>query len=448
MVGENPFYYNLPIRPEDFVGRWAVVEEIVPDLCRVRADSWAVIGGRRFGKSSFLKAIEWQLLVRLSRCGPGDFYVVPLIVDLKGCGTDGPGNVYAGTLRLLYRFLHRSQVLKFDLARTQLQEMMGKRRNETLTFYQFEDILDDLVLAFQERCGPFRLALLLDEAEAVTRFPWSETLFNQLRALIYDGPLAKAVKLVLTGSASVVQVRQAGSPLLNAVKIFHLAALATADVLKIIERGGKMADGAVAAVLEQSGGHPFIAQYLLHHLWKDGLTEATTADVESMAQQLRQQRAADLQGWWEAVGDSGQQAYAVLAEAGDWVDERTLLAQLKDAVLPVDQGMAALCYHGLALRDGSGQRYRVNGELFRDWFTRRTNVTEASFSGLRKQLNVLDDPGIDTLCLDHFPEIYDKFGRGMRKDEKINLILSYCRRRTAYYQRLVSMMEEIYERGE
>ena len=35
-------------------------------------------------------------------------------------------------------------------------------------------------------------------------------------------PLSKSIKIILTGSSKVIQVRQEGSPLLNAVKIIHL----------------------------------------------------------------------------------------------------------------------------------------------------------------------------------------------------------------------------------
>jgi hypothetical protein len=49
-------------------------------------------------------------------------------------------------------------------------------------------------------------------------------------------------------------------------------------------------------------------------------------------------------------------------------------------------------------------------------------------SALRERLNRFDDPQIEALALDHFSEVQNKFGRGMRKDEKITLILDYCRR--------------------
>ena len=66
-----------------------------------------------------------------------------------------------------------------------------------------------------------------------------------------------------------------------------------------------------------------------------------------------------------------------------------------------------------------------------------------SLGALRRRLNqVFDDPGLDAFCLDHFPRIYDKFSRGMRKDEKINLLLDHCRREPARYQRLLAALEE------
>ena len=47
---------------------------------------------------------------------------------------------------------------------------------------------------------------------------------------------------------------------------------------------------------------------------------------------------------------------------------------------------------------------------------------------LRRRLRRLDSVEIESLCLDYFPEVYDKFSRGLRRDEMINLLLDYCRR--------------------
>jgi hypothetical protein len=47
---------------------------------------------------------------------------------------------------------------------------------------------------------------------------------------------------------------------------------------------------------------------------------------------------------------------------------------------------------------------------------------------LRARLEKLDSVEIETLCLDHFAEVYDKFSRGLRRDEMINLLLGHCHR--------------------
>jgi hypothetical protein len=368
MLQENPFYYNLPTRPEDFVGRWPLANKVIDDLCRPRPDSWAVIGGRRFGKSSVLKVIEAQLNDRLVECGEGDRRVFPFLVDLKRCNPDSEQHIYACILHYLYRTLKRSRVWREELMSTDLHKIVKEGRS-SLTFFQFEDALEDLIQRVDSHQGPLRLVLLLDEVESMTDFDWSDTLFNQLRALIYDGPLANFVKLVLTGSANVVRARQAGSPLLNAVKIEHLLPLGEPDLQSLIARGGEVPDEVIAAVQQESGGHPFIAQYLLHHAWDDGLTSADSRTIEQIACQMRQYRGADLQGWWRAIGDSGQWAYAVLATAQEWVDERGLIKKVQNTEQSLGQGLSTLCYHGLVKRDESRHRYRIVGKLFFDWFT-------------------------------------------------------------------------------
>jgi hypothetical protein len=61
---------------------------------------------------------------------------------------------------------------------------------------------------------------------------------------------------------------------------------------------------------------------------------------------------------------------------------------------------------------------------------------------LRRTLDVYyDDPAIDALCLEYFPQVYDRFSQGMRKDSKITLLLDYCRRSKSRYNKLVSLLE-------
>ena len=70
-------------------------------------------------------------------------------------------------------------------------------------------------------------------------------------------------------------------------------------------------------------------------------------------------------------------------------------------------------------------------------------ITSAAtdLSKLRDCLQRLDAVEIETLCLFHFPIVYDKFGRGMRRDEMINLLLDHVRRNSEEATRLMSLLQ-------
>jgi hypothetical protein len=64
----------------------------------------------------------------------------------------------------------------------------------------------------------------------------------------------------------------------------------------------------------------------------------------------------------------------------------------------------------------------------------------APASALRERLQRLDAVEIQSLCLDHFHQVYDKFGPGQRRDEMINLLLDNCRRNPEDAARLADLL--------
>ncbi len=69
-----------------------------------------------------------------------------------------------------------------------------------------------------------------------------------------------------------------------------------------------------------------------------------------------------------------------------------------------------------------------------------TPSAPVSTAALRQALARFDDAELDALCLDHFPAVYDKFGPGQRRDEKINLLLDHCRRHPEAGARLAALL--------
>ncbi|MGB0383866.1 MAG: hypothetical protein ACPGWR_03500 [Ardenticatenaceae bacterium] len=63
---------------------------------------------------------------------------------------------------------------------------------------------------------------------------------------------------------------------------------------------------------------------------------------------------------------------------------------------------------------------------------------------VRRQLNDLfDDTELDIFCMENFSRVYDRFSRGLRRDEKITLLLDYCRRNPKRWQKLLTLLEEV-----
>lgn len=60
--------------------------------------------------------------------------------------------------------------------------------------------------------------------------------------------------------------------------------------------------------------------------------------------------------------------------------------------------------------------------------------------GLRARLRRLDTVELEALCLDYFSTVYDKFSRGLRRDEMINLLLEHCYRNPGEAARLDALL--------
>jgi hypothetical protein len=374
----NPFSYGKPVSGSRFVGRWEQIYNVLDDITNPGGDSHALIGGRRFGKTSFLETLQGVLIKQLAQPQPGESYIFPVLISLKNLRQRSPEGVFALMLHTFYDYFHSlllrksfGLTLDFDVSQTQLATF-AQGDAQACSLDEFSDIMEDLLNVFINAYDLLQPVFLIDEIEEILEQSWTETLFSQLRSLIYVGKLRDYIRCVFAGSSKILEVREKGSPLLNMLKVIHLETLSNEHILEIIHRADSVQTDFADAVLLQCGGHPFLAQYIMHHAWdriRKGM--ATVALVSDIVNMFRSQRNGDLKQWQDDIGEAGLVAYKVLMEAETWLTEAQVKQRISDeqVVSRIGPALVSLCYHGLVLQDGTWSKYRVAGKLFKDWFT-------------------------------------------------------------------------------
>jgi hypothetical protein len=336
----NPFNFTMPVPPQKLVGRWEQVQEIANDLMNPGGNSHAVIGGRRFGKTSFLLALQEMLIKQLVQTEsveePADWYVFPVYIELKNLGKCSPEGVFGLMLYTLDQYLQRQKelgiILDLDVEQTSLYtfaQNFEQNAEEECTSTRFSRILEELLNVFDRDGSQYCLVFLIDEGEAILGKDWTERIFSQLRYLIYVSPLSSYVRCVLAGSAEIIAAREQGSPLLNVLKVIYLEALDNKDIGGIIHWADNVAPDIADAVLEQCGGHPFLAQYIMHFVWESQRNQTEIA-VPSIAERFYRDRRGDLEQWQADLGEVGLIVYHILADADTWLTEPQVKRQVNN----------------------------------------------------------------------------------------------------------------------
>nr|BAL56615.1 hypothetical protein HGMM_F41E03C26 [uncultured prokaryote] len=244
----NPYNYNLPVEPEMFFGRDADVETLVRSLTGAPGDSFALVGGRRMGKTSLLEALKRALTGPVHHLLP-----VPVLLDMSGEQVD--------SLPAFFRAVvgEAEEALADRLGCPPEAPGWDETRPPVKVFERWLRACNEAVMGREGR--GLRLVLLLDECEQIVGGPWTPDLYSGLRALLVGEATRLHLKVVMAGS------------------------------------------------------HRFLAQYLMHHLWEQGLERATPEEVRRLAARFPHERD-DFRVWAEGLGDSGCRVYGLLVRAG------------------------------------------------------------------------------------------------------------------------------------
>jgi hypothetical protein len=335
----NPFIAGSWVRGEDFFGRGELVRELLEGE---RHSLW-VLGGRRLGKTSLLKELEYR--VQKSRETP----FVPLYWDLQGSGdARGLAETLLASVEDSEGFRRATDVLVEDLESQPVAEMLASLVRRTV------------------RSG-WRLLLLVDEAEELLVVGRGDaTVLARLRRVLSRG---SEVRTVITATRLLArvdeQVALPTSPFLQGfIPPVYLTPLTPAEGRTLLARGG-FAAADTETVLERTACHPFLVQLIASRLF-ESRDLAVTLDQLAADEMVANYFAVDF-GTLEPVE---RDALSEVAREG----RRTrgeLARKLGRPEEDLDAPLYCLSMLGYLARDGDA--YHLANWFFERWLRRRVS---------------------------------------------------------------------------
>jgi hypothetical protein len=347
-VKRNPFIAGGWVRGENFFGRGALLEEILEG----ERDALWVVGGRRIGKTSLLKQLEFR--VQSSSQTPW----APLYWDLEGSADErGLAEGLLGCVEDSESFRRATRIDMEDIEGLPVADMLMALTRRTV------------------RSG-WKLLLLIDEAEELLTVARQDpTVLPRLRRIFQRG---SDVRVVLTSTRRLARLDTATdlvtSPFLQGfVPPLYLTPLVPEESRLLLARGGFALED-VALIVDRAASHPFLLQLIASRLF-EGADAASTVEQVATDEMVANFFAVDLQTLeeqertiLEEIAREGGGTPAAL-EATTHIDRETVQSYI--------QGLRSMGYLITV-----GDRSTIGNSFFERWL-RRVDSTRARESGAR-----------------------------------------------------------------
>jgi hypothetical protein len=328
----NPFNCSLP--GNLFAGYQNERNRIVVGLLE-NQKSFAVFGGRRCGKTSLLMQLEKDIRAKAPKC------VQPRFIDMQAIVPRTAGEFFCA--------LYKSIIVGLPEAPVAPQTLRD--------FSEFLGLLGQVSTLIESHFGPqWLLVLLVDELDSAASSLQDDTAFQNLRHLLTMSAYSGAFRVIVTGSRPLDNLICSGSPL-NILEPVYLGVLLDDDAEMVI-RAGFQNTTINAALMAETGRHPYILQGVLAYLWED----RHSPDVAIAARRFAKDRTSNFKHWLRDIGEDGVAVYRAVATSQKGIEK----AAFKTRKALRDEVLQTLVYHGIV--ECSDDRLRVSSKLFCRWF--------------------------------------------------------------------------------
>ncbi len=260
MVARSPFPYQGPLAPEQVSGRDDLARDLAERLMDRRLT--ALLGPRRYGKTSLLKRVAADL----AAVGPDtvwiDLYELSSMADLAGAVDRGLAGV-TGPVRRVLDSVAGTMSLNLGVVGVELSKGHRDRRDPVLTVRSLLQVLvrtaqrQDLIVVFDEFSG------IADVKGAAGLLRTELQHHYQELGIVFAGSQPSTMRALFTDQAQ---------PFFAQADLVELGPLADEAVAAIVEEGfsstGRRTGPVTSHVVAFAEGHPQRAMQLADAVWR------------------------------------------------------------------------------------------------------------------------------------------------------------------------------------
>ena len=357
----SPFPYHGPLRPEQVTGR----ERLTLDLAQRIADRrlTALVGPRRYGKTSLLKRVAADLWAVGHESVWVDLYQVASMADLAGAIDRGLDAV-VGPLRRRLDSIAATVSLRLGVLGVQLSRGPSRRPDPVLAL---RSLLDVLVTAGQRH----RLFIVFDEFSGIAGIKGGAGVLRtelqhhfQSLGIVFAGSEPSTMRMLFSEQAQ---------PFFAQADLVEIGPLPDEAVQRIIEDGfdrtGRSAGGITSRIVALADGHPQRAMQLADAVWRR-VEPGSTADLRTWEASLAEVRTsvdAGSERIYDLLPAGRQKTLRAVASGGSIYGAAASLLDLPPGT--AQAATRALIGAGFLRRDRS--EISVVDPLLADWLRRR-----------------------------------------------------------------------------
>jgi hypothetical protein len=344
---ENP--YNSTKPHNLFVGREELLREVINGFRN--GNSFAVLGGRRCGKTSLLLELER----RLQNSQTFEAYkVIPRYLDMQSLGQISSEELFEHIYSLV------------------VQEVAAPKWNPSTpgkAYQNFLEHLDCVAESMRSMYGPeWLVVLLIDELDAaIGRLP-DDMFFQNNRNLLMVSRFKLHFRLVASGVTNLTALISSGSSPLNNLRKKALGVMSHSEAQQLVRRGfnADLPVDVETEVFRLTGRHPYLLQALFERI---DLETSLSGEVLERAVRKYFKETSTFQKWFEGFRDPERSVYSAIANASGG---RLPVAQLKSLLdshvrLQLDDVLETWSFH-CVIDDSASDLPEIAGTMFGNWF--------------------------------------------------------------------------------